>query len=243
MTHWTRHQCCPREGVDGAQRLEDNISVHALAAPRGCRRSARSSVTDVVFRAALRLSRAPSATDPYQPAETRIQITRQLLGVFRTHPVNLLVIQTRSPLVERDFDIIEMLPFACLSMTVETNDDAVRKAWTPACPALARRLDAMRRARQRGIKVQAAVSSVLPHNRTDFVDLLSDAADRVVIDTFSGDGAMGARTQRRPLPSRYIELGWGDWQNEAQAVLLREALVGRIGGNRVAWSSDGFNNL
>jgi len=76
--------------------------------------------------------------------------------VFAQRPVGLLVVQTRSPLVEKDFDMLEQLPCAWLSMTVETDDDTVRRALTPTCPSIERRLMTMRRARERGIKVQAA---------------------------------------------------------------------------------------
>ena len=105
-----------------------------------------------------------SATDPYQPAESRYRITRSILEVFCELPVGLLLLQTRSPLVERDLDLLAELPFAWLSMTVETDDDEVRRALTPTCPSIERRFAAMRRARALGIAVQAAVSPVLPHS-------------------------------------------------------------------------------
>src|SRR5438093_354117 len=69
-----------------------------------------------------------SATDPYQPAEARLRITRGLLDVFGRRPIGRLVVQTRSPLVERDLDLLASMPFAWLSMTVETDDDRVRRA-------------------------------------------------------------------------------------------------------------------
>jgi DNA repair photolyase len=135
------------------------------------------------------------------------------------------------------------MPFAGLSMTVETDDDAVRRAITPTCPSIERRLAAMRNARAHGIKVQAAVSPTLPHNPERFADLLCEAADRVVIDTFSGDGADGKRTGRRPLPQRFAELGWGDWRDTSQAEKLAELLRERLGPERVGWGKQGFNAI
>ena len=114
-----------------------------------------------------------SATDPYQPAESRYRITRSILEVFREFPVGLLLLQTRSPLVERDLDLLAGLPFAWLSMTVETDDDEVRRALTPTCPSIERRFAAMRRARSLGVAVQAAVSPVLPHDRERFAGLIA----------------------------------------------------------------------
>lgn len=184
-----------------------------------------------------------SATDPYQPAESRLRITRSVLEVFREHPVGLLVVQTRSPLVEKDFDLLAKMPFAWLSMTVETDDDAVRRALTPTCPSIGRRLATMHKARSLGIKVQAAVSPTLPHNTGRFAGLLAESADRVIVDTFFGDGSDGKRTSRRPLPRKFAELGYGDWRDTEAARCLSDELVSRIGPERVGWSQDGFNWL
>lgn len=184
-----------------------------------------------------------SATDPYQPAESKLRITRSILEVFREFPVGLLVVQTRSPLVEKDFDLLAAMPFAWLSMTIETNDDSVRKALTPACPSIGRRLATMRRARCLGIKVQAAVSPTLPHAAQRFSDILIDTADRIIIDTFFGDGSAGKRTARRPLPSRFAELGYGDWHDISASRRLFDLLTERMGSRRVGWSQEGFNAL
>ncbi|MDE3095362.1 MAG: hypothetical protein KGK07_05080 [Chloroflexota bacterium] len=87
-----------------------------------------------------------SATNPYQPAGAELRITRSILEVFHEQPIGLLVVQTRSPFVEKDFDLPVDMPLVWLSMTVETDDDAVRHAPTPTCPAVDRRFKAMRRA-------------------------------------------------------------------------------------------------
>ncbi len=184
-----------------------------------------------------------SATDPYQPAEARVRITRSILEVFLEVPIALLVVQTRSPLVERDFDLLSRMPFAWLSMTVETDDDGVRRALTPTCPSIERRVKTMRLARERGVRVQAAVSPTLPHDHDRFAALLTESADRVVVDTFFGDGSAGKRTGRRPLPRRFAELGFDDWRDTSSAERLHRTLVERMGPSRVGWSQDGFNDL
>ena len=184
-----------------------------------------------------------SATDPYQPAESKLMITRSILEVFRDHPPGLLVVQTRSPLVSRDVDLLHDIPTAWISMTVETDDDSVRKALTPTCPSIERRLGTMQAARRQGIKVQAAISPTLPHDTERFAGLLSESADRVIVDTFSGDGAQGKRTAHRPLPRRFAELGYGNWRDQSAAEALYLSLVERLGPENVGWSQDGFNAL
>lgn len=184
-----------------------------------------------------------SATDPYQPAERRLNITRSILQVLREQPVGLLVVQTRSPIVERDLDLLGDMPFAWLSMTVETDNDDVRRALTPTCPSIKRRVTAMRSARTAGVKVQAAVSPTLPHSTEAFASLLQESADRVIVDTFFGDGANGRRTRHRPLPKRFSELGWGDWRDIVAAEQLFALLQERMGRECVGWSQLGFNEL
>jgi DNA repair photolyase len=228
---------------------ESPIGLHA-ARPWGQWVKAKANAAESLRRD-LRQAREPSAirvfmssaTDPYQPAEARLRITRSVLEAFLEQPVALLVVQTRSPLVERDLDLLSRLPFAWLSMTVETDDDAVRKALTPTCPSIERRLRTMRLARERGIRVQAAVSPTLPHDHERFAAALEEAADRVVVDTFFGDGSGGKRTGRRPLPLRFQELGFGDWRDMEAAERLHAALLERMGRERVGWSQEGFNDL
>lgn len=228
---------------------ESPIGLHAgrpwgqwLRAKVNAAEALRSDLAALPDRGGVRVFMS-SATDPYQPVESRLRITRSVLEAFRELPIGLLVVQTRSPLVEKDFDLLERLPFAWLSMTVETDDDGVRRALTPICPSIERRLTSMRRARDRGIKVQAAVSPTLPHDRERFARLLSEAADRVIVDTFFGDGAGGSRTRRRPLPRRFAALGLGDWRDIGAAQALHERLGEVMGAERVGWSQDGFNDL
>ncbi|MEX1252927.1 MAG: hypothetical protein WEE64_01170, partial [Dehalococcoidia bacterium] len=98
-------------------------------------------------------------------------------------------------------------------------------------------------AREHGIRVQAAVSPTLPHDHPRFADLLADSADRVIVDTFFGDGSGGKRTGRRPLPARFRELGYGDWRDEGAAERLLAAVRERMGPDHAGWSRDGFNDL
>ena len=161
-----------------------------------------------------------SSTDPYQGAEREWQLTRRCLEAFVAAPPGLLVIQTRSPLVERDFDLLSSLGDRCwLSMTLETDRDDVRQALTPHCPSIERRLATIRAARVAGLNVQVAVSPCLPYSGVeDFGGLLLEVGQRVVVDSYtSGDGLGGKRTARTEIPAEYARLGWGDWQAEDAA--------------------------
>ncbi len=184
-----------------------------------------------------------SVTDPYQPVEAKTRISRRCLEAFARSPPQVLVVQTRSPLVLRDADLLTKLGRRVwVSFTVETDDERVRRAVTPATPPLSARFDAMRALLAAGVRVQAAVSPLLPHDPERFADLLDGACTRVVVDTFvSGDGAGGRRTERTGIPEIYRALGYGSWDDEAPARALHERLRSGLGPDRVVWSEDGFN--
>ena len=138
-----------------------------------------------------------SVTDPYQPLESKYQITRQCLEVFARYPdLDLLVIQTRSPLAERDLSLMQQIPYAWLSLSIETNDqDYLAKL--KGGPALAKRWALVRTAHAAGIPTQIPVSPCLPYTSVeDFAQrILHSGARRIVVDTtIDGDGSGGKRT-------------------------------------------------
>lgn len=150
-----------------------------------------------------------SATDPYQPLEATARITRSLLEVIAIEPPDYVLLQTRSPLVVRDIDVLVQLQGRLrVSMTIETDLDAVRRVLTPAAPPLAARLNALKQLREAGIDTQVAVSPIAPHS-TDFTRLVAEAAPRVVVDDyFSGDGSGGKRSEQLGIRRLYEKNGW-----------------------------------
>ena len=187
-----------------------------------------------------------SATDPYQPAERKMRLTRSCLQALVDYPPGLLVVQTRSPIVADDFDLLRALGRrAWLSMTVETDDERVRRTLTPGVPSIRRRKATVETAAATGIQTQVTLSPFLTVTEPDsFVTWLDGHADRVLVDTFtSGDGGRGGRTARSRLPGAYREAGLGDWRDEGAATAFYDLLVEQLGAARVGWSSTGFNAL
>lgn len=183
-----------------------------------------------------------SATDPYQGYERRMLITRCALEAFVRHPPRRLVIQTRSPLIERDIDMIARLgDRAIASITVETDDDTVRRSITPTSPSVGRRLTTMRRLRAAGIFTQMAISPMLPNHPPRFADLAAEAVDRVIVDTyFDGDGANGRRSRALGIGELYERLGYADWFKPGAERDLLTAMRARLGDDRVLFSRAGF---
>lgn len=185
-------------------------------------------------RATLRIFMS-SITDPYQPIEAQYRVTQTCLEVFqRFADLDLLVIQTRSPLVERDLAVLATIPYAFLSMTIETDEQRVLTRMGGGS-AISKRFEVLQKAKSSGVRTQVTVSPCLPHT-DEFADkLLSLGTDRLVVDDFlEGDGSGGNRTAQ----SRFAEEADFNRRDSASA----HALYTRLSAVHpsVGWSSAGF---
>jgi DNA repair photolyase len=183
------------------------------------------------------------ATEPFPPGlEPKYHLSGKCLEAFRRFPPAALVIQTRSPLVERYFDTIAAIPSAVLNVTIETDDDELRRRLTPSCATIERRFAVVRAATARGIFTQITVSPALPHDPERFAELIVGSCRRVILDDFvNGDGAQGARSRRRGVPETLARNGYPQWFGPETTRSLYAALVRRIGEERVGYSRVGFN--
>lgn len=186
-----------------------------------------------------------SATDPYQGIERRLGITRGALAVLANKPPHRILVQTRSPLVERDIDLLRTLGHHLIvSITVETDDEVVRRAFTPTSPSIARRLDCARRLREAGIFTQLAIAPMLPNDAAHFAAVADKAADRVVVDTFfDGDGSGGSRSRSLGMAELYERKGYGQWFRPGAEQELLSVMRARLGHARVLFSREGFNTI
>lgn len=155
-----------------------------------------------------------SATDPYQPIERKAEVTRAILQAMLEEPPDLLQIQTRSPLVTRDLDLLTELSKQCellVSITVETDREDMKRIFAPYAPGIKLRLKALGTLHQAGIRTQAAISPVLPFT-PNFPAALQGIVDRIWIDTLMlGDGMKGKRSKRLGMPQLFAAHGLEEW--------------------------------
>lgn len=121
------------------------------------------------------------ATDPYQPAEARHHLTRELLGVLARHRGLELALCTRSPLVVRDVGLLQRLgkrSWLSVHVAVPTLDGALARRLEPGAPAPERRLLAVRRLAEAGVCVGVDAIPILPelNDTTDALRALCEAA-------------------------------------------------------------------
>ncbi len=184
-----------------------------------------------------------SATDPYQGYERTLRLTRRALELFVRFRPRRILLQTRSPLIERDRELLgELGANLVVSLTIETDDETVRRALTPTSAAIARRFTTVRRLRAAGIFTQIAIAPMMPNHAERFAALVAEAANRVIVDTyFAGDGAHGRRSRALGIGELYRRLGYEGWFAPGAESALLAALRARLGDDRVLFSGDGFN--
>jgi DNA repair photolyase len=127
--------------------------------------------------------------DPYQPLESTYRLTRQCLEILIESQWPI-VIQTRSPLVLRDIDILKNVsnldlfqdaPDIEVGFSIPTADDSIRKLFEPHAPSIAHRVAALDQLHQAGIRTYAMIAPILP-GAEGLGELLQGKIDRMLID-------------------------------------------------------------
>jgi len=105
-----------------------------------------------------------ASTDPYQPIERKLEVTRSLLEVmcrFR-HPITVV---TKSALIERDIDLLTDLArddLVNVFVSITSLNAELKRTLEPRAPSPAARLRAVRALRAAGIPVGVLIAPIIP---------------------------------------------------------------------------------
>ena len=167
-----------------------------------------------------------SVTDPYQPVERTVELTRGVLQVLADRHAPKLIVQTRSPDVVRDRDLFQQIEGqggrVRVNMTVTTDDEDVRRTFEPHCPSNDRRLRAVTDLHEAGIDVGVTMTPLLlVHDAEAFAEsLLATGAEHFIAQPFhfargqfiasTREGAVALMTEKLGCDSatfhtRYLE--------------------------------------
>src|ERR1700691_5704165 len=106
-----------------------------------------------------------TATDPYQPAERRYEVTRGILEEFTRHRGFELGIVTKSNLVVRDVDLLRAVGqnnVLSIHITITTLNVELARILEPRAPRPDLRMEAVRQLSRAGLTVGVSCSPVLP---------------------------------------------------------------------------------
>ena len=139
-------------------------------------------------------------TDPYQPIERDLRLTRSLLEVFLEyrHPVQ---ITTKSASIVRDVDLLAdlaKLKLVGVNISITTLDSSLSRAMEPRASAPHSRLKAVSSLSQSGIPITIFVAPVIPG--------LNDHEIEMILETSAQAGARRAEWTMIRLPLEVTDL-------------------------------------
>ncbi len=105
-----------------------------------------------------------SVTDPYQGLEAKYKLTRKCLEVLVENEFEGTVgFLTKSDLILRDLDLIKKLKKVEVGLTITSTDDSVSRFFEKYAPPSSKRLEALKKLNEAGIKTHVFVGPLLPH--------------------------------------------------------------------------------
>ncbi|HEX5227358.1 MAG TPA: radical SAM protein [Bryobacteraceae bacterium] len=131
-----------------------------------------------------------TATDPYQPAERRFEVTRQILDVFAGERGFDLGITTKSDFVARDSELMARIARKNrirVHLTITTLDEGLARLLDPRAPRPALRLAAVKKLTEAGVPVSVLAHPVMPliNDSEESLDRVCEAAARNGASAFS----------------------------------------------------------
>jgi DNA repair photolyase len=146
-------------------------------------------------------------TDPYQPVERRLGLTRRILEVLSefSHPVSIV---TKSALVQRDIDLLVPLAqrrLASVAVSVTTLDRGLARSMEPRAATPERRLDTIAALSAAGIPTCVLASPMIP--------ALNDAELERILEAAAALGATHAGYILLRLPLELVRL-FQEWLAE-----------------------------
>ena len=167
-----------------------------------------------------------ASTDPYQPLERRLGITRSLLEVLAEchHPVT---ITTKSALVARDLDLLQVLSAERLLrviVSVTTLDDELKRRMEPRAASPAARLATVRRLADAGVPTGVMFAPVIPAINDHELEGIVEAA------AAAGAGRAGYLLLRLPGEVRDLFYEWLETYYPERAARVRNRIRELRGG-------------
>ena len=139
-------------------------------------------------------------TDPYQPQERTLRVTRQLLEVLDRfdHPCSVI---TKSALIVRDLDVLASMSkknLVRVAISITTLDRKLARSMEPRAATPEKRLDAVRRLSAAGVPVIVMFAPCIPG--------LNDHEMEAVLERSAEAGAKGAGYVALRLPLEIKDL-------------------------------------
>jgi DNA repair photolyase len=139
-------------------------------------------------------------TDPYQPEERKLRVTRQVIEVLDrfNHPFSVI---SKSALILRDLDLLSSMSgrnLARVAISITTLDRKLARSMEPRAATPEKRLEAVKRLSDAGVPVIVMFAPCIPG--------LNDHEMEAVLERSAGAGAKGAGYVALRLPLEIKDL-------------------------------------
>lgn len=150
-----------------------------------------------------------SATDPYQPIERKLELTRRIVEILSQKQAHL-VVQTRSPIAARDIDIFRSIRNIRVNMSITTDSEEIRMRFEPSCASIEQRLQTLKKIGDAGIPTTVCIAPMPPIlDPKRFAErILEIRPDRVVTSFFHFKDTPFSASTRDPALKIIEEYGW-----------------------------------
>lgn len=167
-----------------------------------------------------------SVTDPYQPIDKKLELTRHILQEFLDYHDIRLVIQTRAPLVTRDIDLLKRFKVIQVNMSVTTDSEEVRKVFEPYCPSNKVRMKAIQEIASAGIQSCITLTPLLPvkNPRAFAADLKATGVTRYIIQPFHKERGKFVAGTREAATEILQKFNWGEEEYQRVLSIMKEEL-------------------
>ncbi len=127
-----------------------------------------------------------TVTDPYQTVEKKFKLTRYCLEQLLLHDFPICI-QTKSDLITRDIDLISKFTNPEVMFSIATLNDSERNLIEPNAPSIQKRLNALKRFSDLGIKTSIFFGPVYPtikiKDLSNILDVfIENGAKEIMID-------------------------------------------------------------
>lgn len=158
-------------------------------------------------------------TDPYQPVERRLNISRRIVEVLHacSHPLRIV---SKGALMERDLDLLADMAarnLLSVSISVTSLDRTLSRRLEPRAAAPERRLETIRRLSKAGIPVRLLLAPLIPALNDEQMETIMERARE------AGATSAGYVLLRLPLEIRDLFVEWLDdhYPMKTQHVMAR----------------------
>ena len=171
-----------------------------------------------------------SVTDPYQPIEKELELTRNILKELVDYHEVRLVVQTRSSLVTRDIDLFKKFKNIQINMTITTDSEKVRKVFEPYCTGNKQRLKAIKEVNEAGIQTCITMTPLLPVDDAFLFAnmILETGVKRFIIQPFHKDKGKFIAGTRAEAMAIFKEYNWGDTEYN-RVLKVMQQLIPNLG--------------